>query len=72
MNTKLNSFIHLNEVMIDIQLDEMKITFEKNTNQNKNPNVEQKQEYSFTAVAFCSPCQRKKILACDPVIVFLC
>lgn len=49
----------------------MKITFEKNTNQKKNPNVEQKRVH-FSLVAFCPPCQRKKILACDLVIVFLC
>lgn len=32
------------QVTIDLQLEEMKITFENNTKQKKNPNVEQKQK----------------------------
>lgn len=40
----------------------MKITFEKNTNQKKNPNVEQKQEYILPLLHFALLAKEKKYL----------
>lgn len=40
----------------------MKITFEKNTNQKKNPNVEQKQEYILPLLCFALLAKEKKYL----------
>lgn len=62
------------QVMIDLQLEEMNITFENKTNRKKkNPNVKQKQENSFTLVMFCPPCQEimTYLRSCDSVCVLV-
>lgn len=53
------------QVMIDLQLEEMRISFESNAKQKKNPQVNLKQKNSL--VEFYSPCQETIIClrSCD-------